>query len=138
VTNTGATDLENVVVSDLISAACNVTIGSLAVGQTITYVCSTINVTADFVNTAFVTGDPVGGGNPVTDLDDTEVFILLPDGDNDGIPDAEDNCPTIANPIQSDCDNDGIGDACDSDFRPPLLTLDQREGALMMLEIAGL
>jgi hypothetical protein len=36
------------------------------------------------------------------------------DTDGDGIPDAEDNCPTDYNPAQTDSDGDGIGDACDS------------------------
>ncbi|RME46106.1 MAG: hypothetical protein D6795_15850 [Deltaproteobacteria bacterium] len=37
-----------------------------------------------------------------------------PDSDGDGIPDATDNCPEIANPFQTDDDGDGIGDACDA------------------------
>jgi len=36
-----------------------------------------------------------------------------PDTDGDGIPDATDNCPLVANPSQSDLDADGKGDACD-------------------------
>ena len=36
-----------------------------------------------------------------------------PDGDGDGIPDARDDCPAVADPDQRDTDGDGIGDACD-------------------------
>lgn len=34
------------------------------------------------------------------------------DIDGDGVPDASDNCPTVANPDQADKNNDGIGDRC--------------------------
>jgi parallel beta helix pectate lyase-like protein/thrombospondin type 3 repeat protein len=37
------------------------------------------------------------------------------DGDGDGVPDAEDNCPAVANPDQTDTDGDGMGNACDPD-----------------------
>ena len=35
------------------------------------------------------------------------------DSDNDGILNANDNCPTVVNPDQADADGDGIGDVCD-------------------------
>ena len=42
VTNTGAVDLNNVVVSDPLLPACDNTIGFMAAGQTVTYTCSTV------------------------------------------------------------------------------------------------
>lgn len=38
-----------------------------------------------------------------------------PDADGDGVPDSQDNCPSIFNPSQRDSDGDGIGDVCDND-----------------------
>jgi probable HAF family extracellular repeat protein len=35
------------------------------------------------------------------------------DTDGDGVADAEDNCPEVANPDQADSDGDGQGDACE-------------------------
>ena len=37
------------------------------------------------------------------------------DQDEDGIVDDSDNCPTVANPDQTDLDDDNVGDACDTD-----------------------
>jgi hypothetical protein len=37
------------------------------------------------------------------------------DSDDDGVADASDNCPAVANPDQIDSDGDGTGNACDID-----------------------
>jgi hypothetical protein len=40
------------------------------------------------------------------------------DGDNDGVPDCIDNCPTFFNNFQEDTDEDGVGDTCDNCAAP--------------------
>ena len=44
------------------------------------------------------------------------VAVPPPDADGDGVSDAADNCPAVANPGQADLDGDTIGDACDPDI----------------------
>lgn len=51
-----------------------------------------------------IVGDGGGGGGDGGEIVDT---------DGDGVADAEDNCPAVANASQADEDGDGIGDACD-------------------------
>lgn len=61
-----------------------------------------------------------GSAFPETDYtnNSSSLFTLLSaviDSDNDGIEDANDNCPAVANADQADFDGDGYGDACDPD-----------------------
>ncbi|MBI4579172.1 MAG: thrombospondin type 3 repeat-containing protein [Planctomycetes bacterium] len=48
-----------------------------------------------------------------------------PDGDDDGIPDIVDNCPTVVNADQADADEDSVGDACDN--CPAVINADQAD-----------
>jgi hypothetical protein len=43
------------------------------------------------------------------------VAIAGDDTDGDGVADADDNCPLVANADQADLDGDEVGDACDPD-----------------------
>jgi hypothetical protein len=58
--------------------------------------------------------DDDGGGGDVDAGDDDDL-------DDDGVPNATDNCPRVANPApQRDHDSDGVGDACDPCPHRPL------------------
>ncbi len=63
------------------------------------------------------------------------LVVELPDRDCDGVADAHDNCPDLANPDQADSNQNGIGDACE----PLVITLvefrAQRFGLLGVLVV---
>ena len=53
--------------------------------------------------------------NPDNDVALTAQFVPIVDTDNDGVVNANDNCPDQSNSAQMDTDGDGAGDACDND-----------------------
>jgi hypothetical protein len=54
--------------------------------------------------------------NGFPDLDEDDVADCIdPDDDGDLVPDGDDICPFVADPLQLDFDQDGFGDACDGD-----------------------
>lgn len=57
-------------------------------------------------------------------LFDNLTFTHVVDNDEDGIPDAADNCPLTPNPLQNDVDQDRVGDSCDN---CPVANSDQRD-----------
>ncbi|MCK5015296.1 MAG: DUF1566 domain-containing protein, partial [Candidatus Omnitrophica bacterium] len=53
----------------------------------------------------------------VWDFSDMAFTIVTnSDSDGDGVPNNDDNCPTVANPDQADLDGDNIGNLCDDDI----------------------
>ncbi|MBY0401715.1 PQQ-dependent sugar dehydrogenase [Myxococcota bacterium] len=51
--------------------------------------------------------------------------VATVDSDEDGVVDATDRCPAVADPLQQDGDQDGIGDRCDPDALPDLAVQSQ-------------
>lgn len=48
-----------------------------------------------------------------------DVAAPVTDTDGDGVPDASDNCPAVANADQANADGDSLGDACDTNSYAP-------------------
>ena len=74
----------------------------------------------------------VAGGNLAYSVTGTQADVAPPpppDADSDGVPDASDNCPAVANAGQADSDHDGIGDACDTPDDPAAARRGQRRRA---------
>ena len=78
VTNTGNVTLTDVEVSDPLVPGCVATLGTLLVGETVSYTCAIAGGAAtSFTNIATVTANPPTA-NPVTDEDPSEITVSDP------------------------------------------------------------
>jgi uncharacterized repeat protein (TIGR01451 family) len=73
------------------------------------------NLVYDFRGSAgYAAGAPVAAGGELT-ADEVIAGAESVDSDGDGLSNAADNCPAVANPGQQDRNGDGYGDACSVD-----------------------
>ena len=64
--------------------------------------------------TSYTEVDPVASAAGYLTASTESDPIYSGDADNDGVDNADDNCPTVANSNQLDADRDNTGDACDA------------------------
>jgi hypothetical protein len=88
-------------------------------GETGVHRIGTLFVTASTTGTVTVTGNlfvtaSLAAANVTTGNVLANAVVGTGDLDGDGVPDASDNCPTVANANQADTDGDLVGDACDN------------------------
>ncbi len=79
VINNGNVDLDNVIVTDVLSPAyanCGATFPTLVVNDVQTYTCSVVGVTVDFSNTFNVVGTHTASGVNVFDTDVAQVTVV--------------------------------------------------------------
>ena len=118
-TNTGSVDLHPTVTDTLPahvtpSGTLTWTVPTLAPGAVWT---QTVVVVVDATYSGTLTNlveVTTAEGASGTHTEHTTVQAPSGDGDGDGVPDNQDNCPNTPNPNQEDTDGDGVGDACDN------------------------
>lgn len=76
----------------------------------------------------------ITGGKPGALYQNQADFMLyvtgnVADTDGDGVPDASDNCPNVANADQADADNDGYGDVCDANAFAPVVATEAADAS---------
>jgi len=91
-TNSGATVLTALSVSDPLAPICDTIIPTLSVGASTSYVCSLAGVTVDFTNTVSVIAT-APDSNTVTDSDIAEVDVIAPSLSIEKTVSLDGNCP---------------------------------------------
>lgn len=90
--------------------------------KTATFSSSTLSPTQGYPITG-ATADNVGS---YVNRSDWRLHVVAPaivDADGDGVADADDNCPTVANANQANADGDALGDLCDTNSYAPAIGL---------------
>lgn len=84
------------------------------------------HVTFSFPVSTFSAGAQVEADDFNTDRATFTLVVVDPtpqdtDADDDGVDDADDNCPDVSNPDQADADSDDLGDLCDPNAFAPVV-----------------
>ncbi|MDH3308996.1 MAG: DUF11 domain-containing protein, partial [Acidimicrobiia bacterium] len=144
VTNTGASSLTNIQVTDVLAPDCDRVFATLASGATESYSCTYTPVTGDFTNTVEVSGTD-GAGNVVTASDVADVDMINPSISLTKDPatqyvrsgDTASFTLTITNTGDSDLTNVSVSDAAAPDCAATFPTLASGGVETITCELAG-
>ena len=88
--------------------------GMPAVGTAFFYFVSGVNSCSSGREGPLGFSNPGAVGSPAARPNPNPCAVSSADTDGDGLANVDDNCPTVANPTQTDTAHDGVGDACDN------------------------